>query len=122
ETVVVMIENHFCVHPFMPGYLHPSPAGICQWPVKQMYKFCEEHNLQEVWAYLWENWYFCGHWELWAWSAEPNEILRLKTTMVMESHWHCIKVDFLHHFSKPCVDLLVWILIMKLVPSYHNKL
>ncbi|KIN93911.1 hypothetical protein M404DRAFT_17256 [Pisolithus tinctorius Marx 270] len=99
ETVAVMIENHFCAHPFIPGYSHPSPAGICQWAVKQMYKF--------FWAYLWENWYCHGCWELWVQSAEPNEIPRLKTTMVMESHWHRIKVDFLHHFSKPHVDLLL---------------
>ena len=36
--------------------------------------------------------------------------------------WRRIKHDFLHHFHKPRVDLLVWILITKLAPTYYRKL
>ncbi|KAJ7170411.1 hypothetical protein C8R43DRAFT_875882, partial [Mycena crocata] len=87
----------------------------------KMYKFCVDHNLPEVWAYLWENWYRRGRWELWA-RAEHPQIPRLKTTMMVESHWRCIKKDFLHHFHKPRIDLLVWILVVKLAPRYYRRL
>jgi hypothetical protein len=64
ETVIALIEYHFCAHPLILGYLHPSAVGICQWAVKQMYTFCKENNLCELWAYLWENRYWRGRWEL----------------------------------------------------------
>jgi hypothetical protein len=54
------------------------------WAVKQMYEFCVLHNLPNLWAYLWENWYRRGRWELWARSGNPTEIPRLKTTMLVE--------------------------------------
>jgi hypothetical protein len=36
--------------------------------------------------------------------------------------WRHIKEDYLHHFSLPRLDLLAWILITKLAPSYYRKL
>jgi hypothetical protein len=36
--------------------------------------------------------------------------------------WRRIKKDFLHHFHKPRLDLLVWILVVKLAPTYYRKL
>jgi len=33
-----------------------------------------------------------------------------------------VKEDYLHHFSLPRLDLLVWVLITKLVPTYYRKL
>ncbi|KAG1874931.1 hypothetical protein F4604DRAFT_2008937 [Suillus subluteus] len=122
KKVIALIKHHFCAHPLIPGYSHPSAVGIHQWAVKQMYTFCKENNLREVWAYLWENWYRRGRWELWARAVAPMEVPRLKTTMIMESHWRRIKVDYLYHFSKPRIDLLAWILVTKLAPSYSKKL
>lgn len=84
EHVIEMMERHFCAHPLIPGYSHPSAAGIRQWAVRQIYTFCREHDLCELWAYLWENWYRKGRFELWARSA-GDKIPRLKTTMIMES-------------------------------------
>ncbi|KAJ7721079.1 hypothetical protein DFH07DRAFT_691115, partial [Mycena maculata] len=121
DPILSMMEKHFCAHPLLPGYAHPSPEGIKRWAVLQMYKFCVEHGLPEVWAYLWENWYRRSRWELWARCAHP-EILVLKTTMILESHWRRIKHDFLHHFHMPRCDLLVWILVTKLAPCYYRKL
>ncbi|KAJ6580083.1 hypothetical protein DFH09DRAFT_1246058 [Mycena vulgaris] len=80
-----------------------------------------KNELPEAWAYLWENWYRPGRWQLWA-HAEHAEIPRLKTTMMVESHWRRIKRDFLHHFHKPRLDLLVWILVVKLAPRYYRRL
>lgn len=36
--------------------------------------------------------------------------------------WRRIKHDFLHHFRIPRCDLLIWILVTKLAPSYYIKL
>ncbi|KAJ6470299.1 hypothetical protein DFH09DRAFT_954863 [Mycena vulgaris] len=121
QPIIDLMEQHLNAHPLIPGYAHPSSVGIRWWAVKQMYDFCYQNNLPEVWAYLWENWYRRGRWELWA-RAEHPEIPRLKTTMMVESHWRRIKKDFLHHFHKPRLDLLVWILVTKLAPNYYRRL
>ena len=84
QPILDMMQSHYCAHPLIPGYSHPSPAGIKRWAVKQMYGYCVEHDLRETWAYLWENWYREGRWEIWARSAH-DEIPTLKTTMVIES-------------------------------------
>ncbi|KAF8879755.1 hypothetical protein CPB84DRAFT_1714242, partial [Gymnopilus junonius] len=119
--VVDLMECHFCAHPFIPGYSAPTPEGIKAWAVKQAYEFCVHHELPNLWAYLWENWYRRGRWELWARCGNPEAIPRLKTTMIVEAHWRHIKEDYLHHFSFPRLDLLVWVLVTKLVPSYYRK-
>ncbi|KAJ7182122.1 hypothetical protein C8R46DRAFT_885355 [Mycena filopes] len=121
QRVIDLMETHFCAHPLIPGYAPPNPAGIRRWAVKQMYDHCVDNDLPELWAYLWENWYRNGRWELWARAPHP-QIPKLKTTMMVESHWRRIKKDFLHHFNMPRVDLLVWILIKKLGPTYDRKL
>jgi hypothetical protein len=84
DSIVNMMEKHYCAHPLLPGYAPPNSDGIKRWAVSQMYKFCVEHGLREVWVYLWENWYRRSRWELWARSANP-EIPVLKTTMILES-------------------------------------
>lgn len=80
--LVDMVELHFCAHPLIPGYAAPSAPGIRHWAVKQMYDFCVANDLREAWAYLWENWYRKGRWELWA-RCEYERIPRLKTTMIL---------------------------------------
>lgn len=84
DTVIHLIEWHFCAHPLIPGYSAPDPLSIRHWAVKQIYEFCKEHDLRELWAYLWENWYRADRWGLWARSAHA-EIPRLKTTMMVEA-------------------------------------
>jgi hypothetical protein len=79
-----IIERHYCAHPLIPGYSSPTPEGIREWAVKQIYNYCVSHDLREVWAYLWENWYRQGRWELWARSCHP-QIAKLKTTMILEA-------------------------------------
>ncbi|KAJ7434395.1 hypothetical protein B0H11DRAFT_1757683 [Mycena galericulata] len=86
QPIINFMENHLCAHPLIPGYAQPSPEGIREWAVREAYTFCVDNDLREVWAYLWENWYRRGRWELWA-RAEHPEIPRLKTTMMVESQW-----------------------------------
>ncbi|KAJ7625689.1 hypothetical protein FB45DRAFT_979820 [Roridomyces roridus] len=121
DAIINMMERHYCAHPLLPGYAHPSREGIKRWAVSQMYKFCVENDLPEVWAYLWENWYRATRWELWARSVH-EEIPVLKTTMMLESHWRRIKHDFLHHFHMPRCDLVTWVLVAKMAPTYYRKL
>lgn len=79
-----MFECHMNAHPLIPGYSAPTCEGIREWAVRQMYDFCFENDLPEVWAYLSGNWYRAGRWELWARSVYPSEISILKTTMMVE--------------------------------------
>lgn len=76
-----MVERHFCAHPLIPGYCHPTPAGIHEWAVREIYGYCVANDLREAWAYLWENWYRRGRWELWA-RAEHEEIPVTKCTQL----------------------------------------
>jgi hypothetical protein len=84
EPIIKMMERHYCAHPLIPGYCEPTPEAIKHWAVQQIYNYCKKHNLRAVWAYLWENWYRAGRWELWARSVHAT-IPRLKTTMILES-------------------------------------
>lgn len=42
--------------------------------------------------------------------------------LINKPSWRRIKKDFLHHFHQPRADLLVWILVKKLCPTYYRKL
>lgn len=84
DSVIQKMNRHMNAHPLIPVYATPTAEGIRAWAVKQMYAFCVKHDLRELWAYLWENWYRPGRWELWA-RAPHAQIPRLKTTMILES-------------------------------------
>jgi len=88
------MEPHYCAHPLIPGYGPPDTLG-----------------------------------EL----VPPRPVgtlgsLRAQTLTGLENHddwlysWRRIKHDFLHHFHMPRCDLLVWILVTKLAPTYYRKL
>lgn len=84
DAVISLMERHYCAHPSIPGYARPERLAIRYWAVKEMFIFCQRHKLQELWAYLWCNWYRSERWELWARSS-CSQIPRLKTTMICES-------------------------------------
>ena len=50
----------------IPGYCPLNPTDIRKWAVHHMYHYRQDNDLQEVWAYLWENWYRVDRWPLWA--------------------------------------------------------
>lgn len=85
NDVIQLVEAHMNAHPFIPGYAPPDPSSIYRWAVEQMYQFCHKHNLVEMWAYMWSNWYRPSRWTLWARSYHPKAIAILKTTMICES-------------------------------------
>jgi hypothetical protein len=86
NNVIAMVERHYCAHPDIPGMARPDATGIRMWAVKQIYEYCKDHDLRELWAYLWGNWYRTTRWELWARSSSA-EIPRLKTNMICESQY-----------------------------------
>lgn len=119
QPLVQMMEKHADAHPTIRGNHAPSPEGVREWAVRNAYFFCRENELPELWAYLWENWYRAGRWELWA-RAPNAEIPRLRTTMIVESHWRHLKHDWLHLWPKMRLDMLVYTMIMKVIPKYKN--
>ncbi|KAF7300749.1 SWIM-type domain-containing protein [Mycena kentingensis (nom. inval.)] len=121
SEVLTMMQQHSFAHPLIPGDCAPSAEAIRYWAVDQLYKFCVKYNLRGPWAYLWENWYRLGRWELWT-RAAHSTIPRLRTTMICESHWRLIKEDYLPHFHSPRVDMLAWVLVKKLGSTYVDKL
>lgn len=114
-----MFSRHFNQHHlFRPG---SSPQDIYRDAVHELYQYCFSNHLVNAWAYFWTCWYQPKMWKLWARSAF-EEIPHLRTTMIVESHWRKIKHQYLHAFSCPRVDLLVWVLITRLQPDYDSKL
>ncbi|KAJ7217986.1 hypothetical protein GGX14DRAFT_357074 [Mycena pura] len=49
-------------------------------------------------------------WPLWARSADPHRLSRLRTTMTVENHWKQVKHTHLHHLVHPRLDqLILWV-------------
>ena len=48
DSVVEMMEWHFCAHPLIPGYSAPSAEGIKDWVMKQIYEFCFQNDLPNL--------------------------------------------------------------------------
>lgn len=86
----------------------------------EMYLFCRQRGLREVWGYLWSSWYSARRWKLWARSTSPL-ISRIRTTMNVENFWRQLKHDFLHNHVRPRLDHLVWIIIYNVTPNYMAR-
>lgn len=94
---------------------------IRQNAVWEMYSFCHERNLREVWGYMWTSWYSPPTWKLWAWAA-ASFLSRLRTTMNVENFWRQFKHIFLQHVRRARLDQTIWILINRVTPSYINRM
>ncbi|KAF5345200.1 hypothetical protein D9758_009722 [Tetrapyrgos nigripes] len=123
KQLLHLFTHHFCQHPFFPKRLESTSwtqEQIRQNAVMEMYQFCYQRGLQEVWGYMWTSWYSPKMWDLWAWSTLPDLLSCLHTTMNIKNFWKQLKHDNLHHILHPCLDQLVWILIHEVTPSYVN--
>jgi hypothetical protein len=60
-------------------------------------------------------------WVLWARSAVATEICIFRTTMLMESHWKVVKRDYLTKFFRPCLDLVIYIIVSRLIPHHQQQ-
>ncbi|KAJ7181950.1 hypothetical protein C8R46DRAFT_818468, partial [Mycena filopes] len=75
--------------------------------VWEMYQFCFQRGLREVWAYMWTPWYCPTKFRLWVRSSEPSFTGRWCTTMSVENFWRNLKHETLHHFVHPRLDQLI---------------
>ncbi len=121
KQLLHLFTKHFCQHPLFP---EPNIApedhtseSIRRNAVFEMYTFCRQRGLTEVWGYLWTSWYSPKRWSLWARSTSER-ISRLRTTMTVEKFWQQLKGDFLKHLRRPRLDQLVYILIYRVTPGY----
>jgi hypothetical protein len=116
-----LFTKHFCQHPQFPERDGTySAKEIRTNAVTEMYMFCWQRGLSEVWAYFWTSWYSPNMWKLWARSTCPW-ISRLRTTMNVENFWRQLKHDFLHHLLHPRLDHLVYILMNNVTPEYFVR-
>ena len=119
KPILHLFTKHFCQHPLfherLSGYL--GAAAIRWQAVSEMYQFCYQRGLREVWGYLWTSWHAPKVWKLWARSTSPY-VSRLRTTMGTENFWRQLKHNYLHHTLRPRLDRLVWILIDKVTQEY----
>jgi hypothetical protein len=100
--IVEKFRIHLHQHPQIPlndeHHSRLTSKEIHHRAVKDMYDFCFQNNLSQVWAYLWNRWYTPEQWVLWARSAD-TPIYVLKTTMVVESLWRNLKHQNLQEFN-----------------------
>ena len=124
NTVLEMMSRHYNSHPLIPNLrgTYQSSTDIHKFCATEMYFWCKSRGYFRLWAYLWVNWYQPSQWCLWARSVNDQEIPVLKTTMIVESHWRRIKHDYLHRFNRPRIDLVVWVLISRFVPTLVTKM
>ncbi|KAM6491725.1 hypothetical protein JOM56_012765, partial [Amanita muscaria] len=122
KQILHLFMKHFCQHPLFPERSQTEDRvwdsrQIHNQAVWEMYQFCFQRGLREVWGYMWANWYSPKMWELWARSTS-RFISRLRTTMNVENFWRQLKHDYLHRAVHPRLDRLVWTLIHKVTPAY----
>ncbi|KAJ7575436.1 hypothetical protein C8J56DRAFT_1063322 [Mycena floridula] len=116
-----LFTKHFCQHPiFLERDGKWTAQRIRDNAVYEMYIFCHQRGLREVWAYFWTSWYSPKVWKLWARSSSPY-LTRLRTTMTVENFWKQLKHDYLHHIVHPRLDQLVYILIYDVNPAYFVR-
>ncbi|KAJ7460146.1 hypothetical protein FB451DRAFT_1045484, partial [Mycena latifolia] len=98
-----------------------SADDIHRRAAQEMYDFCYNSELSQVWAYLWNRWYTPAQWLLWA-RASCDAIPRLKTTMVVESMWKHLKRRDLAQFNRPRLDLVTHLVLTSLLPRVKRTL
>ena len=85
--------------------------------VRDMYSYCHQHDLAQVWAYLWNRWYNPNQWPLWACSAcclQSNSTS--KNYHGLWIHLETAKMTWLR------LDLVTHIMLNTLLPRIWNTL
>ncbi|KAF6747417.1 hypothetical protein DFP72DRAFT_821714, partial [Ephemerocybe angulata] len=121
-AILHLITRHFVQHPIFPQRQGQEwDADTIRYEsVFEMYTFCYQRGLREVWGYMWANWYCPKMWRLWARSASQY-LSRLRTTMGVENFWRQLKHRFLHDYPRPRLDQLIWILVHNVTPKYLER-
>jgi hypothetical protein len=124
KQLLRIFVRHFCEHPLLPdrsGNTRSSEKHRYD-AVFEMYQFCVQRGLREVWGYMWTAWYCPAKYRLWARSVEPKFIGRWRTTMSVENFWRNLKHETLHHFVHPRLDQLVYLIATEVLPYTEAKL
>ncbi|KAJ7829186.1 hypothetical protein B0H14DRAFT_2223614, partial [Mycena olivaceomarginata] len=110
--------HHFCEHPLLPDCAGSTRTSdkIRYNTVWEMYQFCLQRGLREVWAYMWTVWYCPIKFRLWMRSSELSFIGHWRTTMSVENFWCNLKHETLHHFVHPRLDQLIYLLAVEVLP------
>ena len=125
KQILLIFAKHFCQHPIFLERLETAPVSsreIRDRAVWEMYSFCKQRGLREVWGYLWANWYSPQRWVLWARSSSPDILTISRTTMGTENFWRQLKHNFLHNVNRPRIDNLVYIILNKVSPAYYARM
>ncbi|KAH9888107.1 hypothetical protein C8Q73DRAFT_767746 [Cubamyces lactineus] len=122
--IMRLFAKHASQHPLLPERHGQSRTAeeIYRDAVSEVYRHCKTNHLTEVWAYLWNSWYCHTRWRLWARSAYPNSIPRKRTTMIVEALWRGIKRLVLYMYNRPPVDLALYTIVTRALPSYRHTL
>ena len=118
-TIIAKFRIHFHQHPAIPFDddmgTYFTAEEIHHGAVQDMYQYCFENDLSQVWAYMWNRWYTPKQWSLWARSVSDS-ISRLKTTMVVENLWKHLKRRDLAQYNRPRLDLVTHLVISSVLP------
>ncbi|KAF8990651.1 hypothetical protein BDZ89DRAFT_974208, partial [Hymenopellis radicata] len=123
KRLLHLFTKHFCEHPLLPDRhgKNRTAEEIRADAVFEMYHFCKQRGLREVWGYMWTSWYSPKKWALWARST-CKYLCRLRTTMTVENFWRFLKHETLHHLLHPRLDQLVWLLVTEVSPRFDAKM
>ncbi|KAJ7724113.1 hypothetical protein B0H16DRAFT_1223306, partial [Mycena metata] len=120
KQILRIFIRHFCEHPFFPDRTADfrTSKQMRYDAVHEMYWFCHQRGLREVWGYMWAAWYCPAKYRLWARSSQPNFLGRWRTTMSVENFWRNLKHETLHHLLHPRLDQLIYLIITEVVPAF----
>src|ERR1700761_4020208 len=124
KQILRIFVRHFCEHPLLPDRAGSTRSSekIRYDAVWEMYQFCFQRGLREVWGYMWMAWYCPQKYRLWAHSSELSFIGRWRTTMSVENFWRNLKHKTLQHFVHPRLDQLIYLIAVEVLPYTEAKM
>ncbi|ETV71260.1 hypothetical protein H257_13398 [Aphanomyces astaci] len=121
-----LMKSHYKAHPFMSMHDDAMPPHdkSCVFyirAVEEIYNFCKECSASYLFVYLFNNWYSENEFKRWARSQCPTALATLRTSMMAEAHFNCLKYRFLKDFQRPRLDLLCFIIVTNIQEWYIDK-
>ncbi|KAI8328729.1 hypothetical protein BC941DRAFT_519150 [Chlamydoabsidia padenii] len=128
DVIVEKMKDHYCRHPiFQEGHsnfsqeeYHVIAGQLHRQSAQEMYIYCTNNDIPDVWGYLYTLWYRPDEWRKWARSC-TFLVRNGKSTMMMESHWKVLKRNHLYHYNRPRMDLLTYIITDKFVKHHKHS-
>jgi hypothetical protein len=122
-AIIKMMDLHAARHTLIPTIdgARMLPEAIHQECAKDMYQYCQQHDLRDAWAYLALEWYCKEPWINWARSAVADSIPLASTTMMIEAHWSRIKRVHLLHIPRPRLDQVLYVITENYCPQLLYK-